>query len=900
MTFVCFVVIFLFFTAVVWVKALLLLLFSIETFCRITHYPSEIRAENRMKSAFLDKLINRLDRIDPGSLQTHFLHLANEKGLLETIFNAVREGLIVLDHLGKITYANRAAGKLLGFSSDAVTGDSIQRYLREIEWDRVLKLDEKEWSRLVSREIEITYPEHRFLDFYVVPLAPETPGESGAVVILRDVTRDREHEAQTIESERLNALTLLAAGVAHEIGNPLNSLNIHLQLLEREMKNLPPAKMENLKELVDVSKKEVVRLDQIITQFLRAIRPTQPNLERGSVVDVLRETLAFLKHEIKDRDVLVEVECPDDLPAVQLDANQIKQAFFNIIRNAIQAMPNGGMLKISYVGHRPVCFDLVQGQRAGHCARRSQPDFRTAPHVKARRFGARANDRPADRPRSRRADRSPQRAARRHNVHDFPASRRAPDPISKGAPLVGFNQRRNQPMKKKSMILIVDDEKNTRDGLARALSRNYDVLLAEHGQRALNLLAENPVDVMLSDVRMPGIDGLTLMQRALARTPQPVCILLTAYGTVETAVEAMKHGAYDFLTKPVNLDRLDLLVQRALRERDMESENRQLREQLDTKYGLERIIGQSPAMQEVFDTIRQAGPSRANVLIEGESGTGKELVAHAIHGLSAQAHGPFIPVHCAALSQNLLESELFGHEKGAFTGAAERRRGRFELADGGTLFLDEVGEIDPSIQVKILRALEEHKFERVGGQETIEVVVRLIAATNRDLKKMVDEGKFREDLFYRLYVVIIHLPPLRERPGDIPILAQHFLKELATANDKKVESITPEAMDILSSYSWPGNVRELRNIVERMIVLARGEKLTVRDIPAAIREGIQPRTVAVSASNLSLDEVEKQIIINALKNHDDNRTKAANQLGISRRTLHRKLNEYGLREGETE
>lgn len=450
-------------------------------------------------------------------------------------------------------------------------------------------------------------------------------------------------------------------------------------------------------------------------------------------------------------------------------------------------------------------------------------------------------------------------------------------------------------MKKKPLILVVDDEKNTRDGLARALRRSYDVLLAENGQRALELLDGNTVDVMLSDVRMPGLDGLTLMQRALARSPQPVCILLTAYGTVETAVEAMKRGAYDFLTKPVNLDRLDLLVQRAIRERDMESENRRLREQLDTKYGLEHIIGQSPVMQEVFDTIRQAGPSRANILVEGESGTGKELVAHAIHRLSAQAQGPFIPVHCAALSQNLLESELFGHEKGAFTGAVERRRGRFELADGGTLFLDEIGEIDPAIQVKILRVLEEHKFERVGGQDTIEVDVRLIAATNRDLKKMVAEGKFREDLFYRLYVVVVHLPPLRERAGDIPLLTQHFLKELSETNGKKIESITPDAMDILSAYSWPGNVRELRNIVERMIVLSRGEKLTVRDIPAAIREGVQPRSVSVSAANLSLDEVEKQLIINALRNHGENRTKAAAQLGISRRTLHRKLNEYGLR-----
>jgi two-component system, NtrC family, response regulator AtoC len=453
-------------------------------------------------------------------------------------------------------------------------------------------------------------------------------------------------------------------------------------------------------------------------------------------------------------------------------------------------------------------------------------------------------------------------------------------------------------MKKRPLILVVDDEKNTREGLARALRRTYDVVLAEEGSRALELLAENSVDVMLSDVRMPGMDGLTLMQRALARTPPPVCILLTAYGNVEMAVEAMKRGAYDFLTKPVHLDRLDLLVQRALRDREMESENRNLREQLDSKFGLERIIGQSPAMQEVFDTIRQVGPSRSTVLIQGESGTGKELVAHAIHRLSAQTNGPFVAVHCAALSQNLLESELFGHERGAFTGAVEKHRGRFELADGGTLFLDEVSEIDPSIQVKILRVLEERGFERVGGQETLDVDVRLVAATNRDLKKMVDEGKFREDLFYRLYVVVVHLPPVRERAGDIPLLVQHFLKEVARENEKPVAAITPEAMDLLSSYAWPGNVREIRNVVERMVVLARGDKLTVRDIPAAIKEAAHHHALPASVADLSLQEAEKQMIIGALKAHSGNRTQAATQLGISRRTLHRKLNEYGLRQAE--
>lgn len=300
-----------------------------------------------MKSAFLDKLMDRLDRVDPGSLQTHFLRLAREKGLLETLFRAVREGIIVLDGRGRITYANRAAEQMLGFQADAAAGQSIRRFLREMDWDRLLRLDPDEWSRLVSREIEITYPERRLLDFYVVPLSAAAEGERGAVVLLRDVTSDRDHEARAVESERLNALTLLAAGVAHEIGNPLNSLHIHLQLVERELAGLPPEKRKELAALVEVSRREVERLDGILTQFLRALRPAPPDLAPGSVADVLRETLNFLQHEIRDRDVLVEVEAPEALPAIPIDADQIKQAFFNIIRNAIQAMPGGGLLKIA-------------------------------------------------------------------------------------------------------------------------------------------------------------------------------------------------------------------------------------------------------------------------------------------------------------------------------------------------------------------------------------------------------------------------------------------------------------------------------------------------------------------------------------------------------------------------
>ena len=300
-----------------------------------------------MNSGFLEKLVERLDRLDAGSLQTQFLRLAGDKGLLETIFHAIQEGLIVLDGHSRISYANRAAEKMFGFSLDAAAGQPISRFLREIDWDLLLDLDGEEWTKLVSREIEITYPQHRFVDFYIVPLAAVKPAETGAVVILRDITRDRENEAKSIESERLNALTLLAAGVAHEIGNPLNSLTIHLQLLERELRGLTEEQAAPLRELVEVSQREVTRLDQVISQFLRAVRPTTPGFEKASLGAVLHDTLEFLQHEVKDRDILVEVDQPDDLPDAMLDKNQIKQVFFNIIRNAMQAMPQGGLLKIT-------------------------------------------------------------------------------------------------------------------------------------------------------------------------------------------------------------------------------------------------------------------------------------------------------------------------------------------------------------------------------------------------------------------------------------------------------------------------------------------------------------------------------------------------------------------------
>ena len=440
----------------------------------------------------------------------------------------------------------------------------------------------------------------------------------------------------------------------------------------------------------------------------------------------------------------------------------------------------------------------------------------------------------------------------------------------------------------------MDDERNTREGLQRALQDRYDVLLAEDSQKALQTLESTPIDVMLTDLRMPGVDGMGLLRRAMSLTPPPVCIMMTAYGSIENAVQAMQAGAYHYITKPVNLDELELVIQRALHSRRIETENANLHEQIDQKFGLENLIGESPAMQQVFETIRQVAPSRATVLITGETGTGKELIAKAIHNLSPRKNAAFIAVHAAALPTTLLESELFGHEKGAFTGAVERRIGRFELADGGTLFLDEVGELEPQMQVKLLRVLEERAFERVGGAKTLEVDVRLVAATNKQLKKLVSEGKFRDDLFYRLSVVTVDLPPLRERRDDIPLLVKAFLDEFNHENGKQVRELTPEALNVLLAYDWPGNVRELRNTIEQMVVLARSERLTVRDVPAAIRGGADLGKINVVRTGMTVEDAERQLIMQALKEMGGNRTKAAQKIGISRRTLHRKLKEFGL------
>jgi len=452
----------------------------------------------------------------------------------------------------------------------------------------------------------------------------------------------------------------------------------------------------------------------------------------------------------------------------------------------------------------------------------------------------------------------------------------------------------------KPSLLIVDDEKPTREGLRTALEDHYDVYLAESGASAMELLEKESFDVLLTDFRLPNEDGLKLIARAKSLSKPPICILMTAYGSEELAVEAMKKGADDYIAKGrMQIDELDMRIAKAMRQRALEAENSALRQQLNNRFGLENIIGDSQPIKEVLDIVRQVAPSRAPVLILGETGTGKELIAKAIHQLSPRSKQPLVTVHCAALSPTILESELFGHEKGAFTGAHEQRIGRFEKAQGGTLFLDEIGEIDATLQIKLLRFLGERTFERVGSSKTLTADVRLVAATNRNLEEMARLGTFRNDLFFRLRVVEIRLPALRERLTDLPLLSLSFLKEFSRENGKAISDFTPEALEALLAYSWPGNVRELRTAVEHAVVFSRGDKITARDLPPTIYKKPnaspgQPAPRGFKTDDLTVKEVEKQLVVRALRECAGNRTTAAKKLGLSRRTLHRKIHAYHL------
>ncbi|HCC36403.1 MAG TPA: transcriptional regulator [Treponema sp.] len=443
-------------------------------------------------------------------------------------------------------------------------------------------------------------------------------------------------------------------------------------------------------------------------------------------------------------------------------------------------------------------------------------------------------------------------------------------------------------------LLIVDDEKNIREGLAEFLeSEGYETVCAANGEEAWKRFSRGDIDLVITDLRMPGMSGEELLKRIITETPGLPVIVLTGHGTIETAVNAMRDGAYDFHTKPLKLDHLLLVVKRALSNRELVLQHHRMEEELERHRQYKTIIGTSQAMRRVFDAIERAAPTKASILISGESGVGKELVANAIHELSPRKGKPMIKVHCAALTSSLLESELFGHEKGAFTGAVARKRGRFELANEGTLFLDEIGEIDQNIQIKLLRVLQEKKFERVGGEETIETDVRIVAATNKDLKAEIAKGNFREDLYFRLNVVNVFVPPLRERKDDIPLLVASFLNEFSRENGRPAMDINGKARSRLYAYDWPGNVRELRNCIESAVVMCRGNIITEDDLPLALRSQTDESWIRIPQGT-TLEEAEKTIIQDTLSQLKGNKSKTAEVLGIGRKTLHRKLIEWNM------
>ncbi len=442
-------------------------------------------------------------------------------------------------------------------------------------------------------------------------------------------------------------------------------------------------------------------------------------------------------------------------------------------------------------------------------------------------------------------------------------------------------------------ILVVDDEKNTREALSTILREDgYDVLTAADGYQAMNIITGDLPDLILADLKMPGMDGLELLSRTRLKGFDIPFVMMTAYGTVESAVEAMKKGTEDYITKPINIEELQIQIKKILAHRKLVREAKDLRERLRDKYKFENIVGSSPQMQAVFKTVEQVASSRATILITGESGTGKELIASAIHQNGPRVEKPFVKVNCSALSESLLESELFGHERGAFTGAVATRQGRFEIAEGGTIFLDEIGEVSPSTQVKLLGFLQDRKFERVGGNRTFEVDVRLIAATNKDLEKAVSEGTFRQDLYYRINVITVKMPPLRERISDVPLLVDHFVKKYAKENGKEIEGVSPDALATLMTYRWPGNVRELENMVERAVVMCNDRIIGRRLFPVSPETNSPGLPEGPPIPGSSLEEIEKYAIQKTLEAVGGNRTRAAEILKVSLRKIQYKLKDF--------
>ncbi|MBI3108152.1 MAG: sigma 54-interacting transcriptional regulator [Candidatus Rokubacteria bacterium] len=599
-------------------------------------------------------------------------------------------------------------------------------------------------------------------------------------------------------------------------------------------------------ELLRGIRTQIQGLAGLTKEYLTFTRLPRPRLEEESLNELVEELLGFVRPAALRQGVTVSGELDPLLPLFPFDHDLIRQALLNLVKNALEALPRGGRVTVAtrLDGDWAAVSvsDAGPGVPEAIARRLFEPFFTTKPHGTGLGLAI---------------------------TRQFVESERA-------------------------TILVADDEPAVREGLARTLRREgHDVLLAEEGGAALEQIRRGGVDLLLADLRMPELDGLQLLRAVKILAPEVGVILLSGQGTIDEAVGAMKEGADDFLTKP--FDRPDLLraVWRALDRRRLVLENRTLQRRLDELVGAGRILGASPGIRRVLELVEQVAPSSATVLIEGESGTGKELVARAIHEGSPRRGKPFVKVNCAALPETLLESELFGYERGAFTGASARKEGRFDLADEGTLFLDEVADLAPVTQAKLLNVLQAGEFERLGGTRTLKVDVRIVAATNQELAALVRERRFREDLYYRLNVVTVTVPPLRERAEDIPLLAQHFLRVFAARNGKTLEGFTEAALEQLRACPWPGNVRELEHVVERAVVLCRGRLIDLGDLPQTVSHVDPLARVVPIPIGMPLAEVEQRLIEETLRHTKSNKELAAKLLGIASRTIYRKLQERG-------
>ncbi len=830
------------------------------------------------------------------------------------VVSSLRNGVMVITADGVLAHMNREASRILALEPDtAAVGARYADVLRaHPDIIRVLR-SAFELSNPPNRAELRLRPSGRVIGYTVCPVRDGSGTLIGATLLFKDLTRVEQLEERERLRDRLAALGEMAAAIAHEVKNPLAGIKVMAGLLRRRLAGVPDAE-SLLNDIITEAK----MADAIVLEILDFVRPIRLQVERTTLARLLEEALQMADSLVDRRATVVDIDFPAELPPLEADANQLRQLFTNLLTNAFEALEGVGRISVtSHAAADGGRSGLVRGrlpaaeaprdhrrQRPGRARRVAGPCLQSVLHDQAPWVRPGPGDRPQDRGCPRRPHRHGRRRRRgnllpRHAADRGGAGRRqsvcwrfvGPDGLVIGTPLQGPSTM--------GRILIADDHDSLRRGLVRVLTESgHDVEEASNGNLAIEKLHEGSFDLVVSDLKMGGADGLDVLRTCKALHPTTAVILMTAFSSVHTAVEAMRIGAFDYVPKPFEIEEMEVKIEKAIEHRRLQHEVDYLRHTQQDIYEFDRIVGSSGALKRVLDIVRKVARSNTTVLIRGETGTGKELIAGAIHHNSTRATRNYVKVNCAALQENLLESELFGHEKGAFTGADKQRIGRFEQADGGTLFLDEVGDMSQNTQAKILRVLQEHEFERLGGTRTIKVDVRLITATNRNLAAMVAAGQFREDLYYRLNVVSIDMPPLRDRKEDIPALADAFMRRFAGELKKRLEGLQPDALKLLMRYNWPGNIRELENALERAALLTDDRLINAEDVHLGdepSRSGAdQAQVVKLPPTGLALEEIERQALVEALRMSNWVQKDAAELLRISPRVINYKIKTLGI------